>query len=287
MSPPRAPEAREVLRHRERFLDTGSTASIEVYPGLYILSGHPFLYHDKTRTLLLADIHLGYEEAVAEEGVYLPRAQLEYFKREIGSVVDEVSIERVVVIGDLKHRFDRLSRQEKTEITEAVEYLRSRGVQEIVLVRGNHDNYVSYLAERLGVRVVDYLLLDDILLIHGHTDPLQDQRIDISSVRVIVYGHEHPSIVLRDRLGKIGKLPVFLEIPLSIGGAGRVRGIVLPATGFYQLGSPVSLDPEKYLSPITKRYGDINMMRPYILSREEGIVLEMPPLYMMTDFIEV
>jgi len=261
------------------------TRLINIYKHLYIISGYPYVYHEKMKMLLLADLHLGYEEAMAEEGVYLPKAQLTYFKKEFDEIYEKIDIEKLVIIGDLKHRFDKLSRQERSEISETIDHLKKKGISEIILVRGNHDNYVSPLLKKYDVKIIDYMIIDDMLLIHGHVDPLTYSDLSLDNINMIIYGHEHPSIVLRDRLGKIAKLPVFLDIPLKIDKK-IVRGVILPAAGYYQLGSSITTDPEKYLSPITKKYGDINMMRPYAVLRGEGL-LEMPPIYMMLDFIEI
>lgn len=259
---------------------------LNIHRDLYIVPGYPFLYLGKDKVLVMADIHLGYEEAVAQEGVFLPRAQLSYLISELNSVFRGLDIESVIVVGDLKHRFDRISRQEREETEYLIKFLRDKRVRDIILVKGNHDNYVSVVTKKLGVEIREDLIFEDILFIHGHIDPFESANQDlVNKVNLVIYGHEHPSITLRDSLGRVGKLPIFLEMPLNVRDK-MIKALILPATGYYQLGSSITLDPSKYLSPITQRYGLIKEAKPYAILREES-VFEMPPLELMSDYLDL
>jgi len=259
---------------------------VKIHRDLYIVSGYPYLYLEKLKTLILADIHLGYEEAIAQEGIFLPRAQLSHIKLEFNYVLRKLDVESIIVVGDLKHRFDKLSRQEREEIEALVSFLREKNIKNILLIKGNHDNYVSLVARKLGVEIRDNLLINDILLVHGHTDPFETEfRDNLSSINLVIYGHEHPSIVLRDSLGRVGKLPIFLETPLRMWGK-SIKAFILPASGYYQLGSSITLDPRRYLSPITQRYGLVEEAKPYAILREESI-FEMPPLKLIIEYLDL
>jgi hypothetical protein len=52
------------------------------------------------------------------------------------------------------------------------------------------------------------------------------------------------------------------------------------------MGSAITLDPSKYLSPITQRYGLIEEAKPYAILREESI-FEMPPLKLIVEYIDL
>ncbi|MGC9147878.1 MAG: metallophosphoesterase [Sulfolobales archaeon] len=259
---------------------------IKIYKDLHIVSGYPYLYLEKSRSLILADIHLGYEEAVAQEGIFLPRAQLLHLRLELNSVLKELDTESIIIVGDLKHRFDKLSKQEREEIEALVNFLKEKNIKNIKLIRGNHDNYISLITRKLGVELFDSLVVDNILLVHGHVDPFETGTEEYQkNIDLVIYGHEHPSIVLRDSLGRVGKLPIFLEMPLKLRDRG-IKAIILPATGYYQLGSSITFDPNKYLSPITQRYGLIEEAKPYAILREESI-FEMPPLKLIIEYIDL
>ncbi|NJE60763.1 metallophosphoesterase [Thermococcus sp. 21S7] len=149
------------------------------------------------RALIIADLHLGYEVSMAREGFYLPRVFTEVVGR-LKSLLERERPKTLVVDGDLKHSFvpEWREREELRAFVEEVGPL----VDELILVRGNHDVGTLWLRE-LGVEVVDELELGHWKLVHGH------KLVD--GERFII-GHEHPAIRLRDEVGALLKVPVFL-----------------------------------------------------------------------------
>ncbi len=256
---------------------------MEIHPGLELVVDTPFAYLRGSRALVIADAHLGFEEAMGEAGLYLPRGQLKQLIQDLGAAFNMLDISQVIIAGDLKHRFEKLGVQEKKEIEEILSFFKKKS-SNVVFIRGNHDNYASIVTSRFGVEPRPYYKVGAFLIIHGHQGLGEAISEDLlRDVEVIIYGHEHPSISIRDRLGKIAKFPCFLEIPLRIGD--RVfRGLVMPASGSYQAGSPVTTIRSNYLSPITRAYGDIGNAKPYILARGDGI-FELPALGYIQDLI--
>jgi len=149
------------------------------------------------RNLVIADLHLGYEIAMAREGFYLPRV----FHEVVGTLkalIERERPRRLIVNGDLKHSFIPEWR-ERAELRAFFEEI-SPLVGEIVLVRGNHDVGTLWLRE-LGVEVVDELEVKNWKLVHGHK-VVEGERF--------IIGHEHPAIRLRDEVGATVKVPAFL-----------------------------------------------------------------------------
>jgi len=235
---------------------------------LRLLGRSPALVHELSSSLVISDVHLGYEDSMASQGVYLPRLQL----RRAKLIIDEASklgLRRIVVNGDLKHVFEKLTKGEKVEIAEFVRYAISKGFKDIVLVRGNHDTFVSQILRDFGVEVVeDYLDLGNgVLLTHGH------KVVEgIRSGATVIIGHEHPSLEINMAGAKV-KLQVLLRAPLKSGG----ELVVLPAVSLYQTGTSVTPSPDTYLSPITKELAVLEEAVPVIVDREIGVV-ELPPL---------
>lgn len=149
------------------------------------------------RTLVVADLHLGYEFAMAKEGFYLPRVFHEVVG-DLKSLIEREKPKRLVIDGDLKHSFIPEWRERKElrvfaeEITPAVD--------EVILVRGNHDVGTLWLRE-LGIEIVEEFEVGDWKLVHGHK-LVEGERF--------IIGHEHPAIRLRDEVGALIKIPVFL-----------------------------------------------------------------------------
>jgi putative SbcD/Mre11-related phosphoesterase len=225
------------------------------FRGIDIVVGTPFIYLEESSTLIMADLHLGFEEAASRGlhyslrktsgyyAIFLPRVQLKRALEMLKRVLEGIKVKRVVINGDLKHAFDRLLKQEREETIELVKFLRERGVEEILVIRGNHDNFIKPVLRKLDVGFVNSLstIVEGrrLLVTHGH------EEVDISGHDVVIIGHEHPSL----RCFEVYRLPCFLKIPL---GEERIL-IVMPATGPYHPGVLVNPNPEEYLSPLIRR----------------------------------
>jgi len=241
----------------------------EIGDGFSIVAGYPGLFLTKHDSLVIADVHLGFESSISESGIYVPRRQLAKTLETLDEMIKTTKPARVIINGDLKHDFSRLLRQEREEIVKLIDFLRSKGVSEIIVIRGNHDNYVSLVLKDLGVNLVDKLIIDKIMITHGH-ELFDPKKYD---VKTIIIGHEHPSISLRDELGIAYKFQCFLKGKLIT----NHEIVVLAHMSLYASGNPVTLDRESYLSPIVKKYSLIEYFKPYIVDKEVG-VLELPML---------
>ncbi|MCS7099815.1 MAG: hypothetical protein NZ925_05695, partial [Sulfolobales archaeon] len=152
-------------------------------------------------------------------------------------------------------------------------------VRDVVVVRGNHDNFLPTMRRWFEFEIVDSYLLPPFLVVHGHK-PLKEELLS-QSWKYLIMGHEHPSIALRDSIGFIGKFPCFL-----VGNIGNYekKVVVLPAVGVYQTGSRVTLRRETYLSPIIRDRVEIETLKPVIAAPDVG-VLEFPTLRELQDLM--
>ncbi|UXD21697.1 phosphoesterase [Ignicoccus pacificus DSM 13166] len=239
--------------------------ALEILPGLLATPFGGLVYKGH---VIIADLHLGFEEEMSRKGVYLPPAQL---KKALEVLKLSLKISnKVIIAGDLKHLFSKLGRMEQRDVLRFLDAAEEMGA-ELILVRGNHDNFVRHLLQERGFDVVNELDIGEIKVVHGHED--------VEPGEITVMGHEHPSLALRDPIGATAKFPCFLKVP-------HERGylVVLPAVGLYQTGTNVSLIKESYLSPIIKKYAKLEEAVPYVADEELGVV-EFPPLGMMTDVL--
>ncbi len=149
------------------------------------------LHIKKQKVVVLADLHLGYEEALKYQGVLVPRFLLKELMKRIIPVLERLQPEKVVINGDFKHEFGRVLQQEWRDTIRCIDML-SRHCKEIIIVKGNHDVFLGTIASRRNVRVEKEVWVEDILIAHG--DVLPDKKV---KPRMIVIGHEHPAIVLR------------------------------------------------------------------------------------------
>ncbi len=254
--------------------------SVELISGIEVVNNLPLVYVRRYKALILADTHIGYEEDMAEKGIFIPSFQLRNVMEVINEALNSVNVEKVIIAGDLKHKFDSLGRQERRELSKLLAELLAR-VNELIVVRGNHDNFLPLLQKKFNFKIVNEYILGNILIIHGHKE-LETHITNVGDKwNILIMGHEHPSITLRDELGIVGKFPCFLM--------GKLRNsdksiLVLPAVGAYQTGSKVTLSSDTYLSPIIRNDVNIEEIRPVIVDREVG-VMELPPLKYLFDLI--
>jgi hypothetical protein len=156
------------------------------------------LWLKKSRTLIIGDIHIGYEEALNKQGILVPRSQFKETEKEIKELL-ELKPETIVINGDLKHEFKEISEQEWRETLAIIDLMSS---SQVVLVKGNHDNILEPIAKKRGLKIVDKYETDGSCIAHG-------DRIIETSMKTLIIGHEHAAISLQEGM-KIEKYKCFL-----------------------------------------------------------------------------
>lgn len=240
-----------------------SPLALAAEKGVVLEEGLPAVYVEHADAVVIADVHLGYEEEMAGVGVFLPRAQLRRALELLESLATRHRGARLVIAGDLKHSFSRLLRQERLEVPRLLQRAQELGFREVIVVRGNHDNFVSHIVKAAGAEFLeDHLDLGKgVVVAHGHRDPQ-------TSYELLLMGHEHPAIQVSMAGGR-AKFPVFLAVPLEDGS----EALVLPPAGAYQVGNVVSTIRENYLSPIIKEKGVVEEAVPVIVDEAGNMVL--------------
>ena len=193
------------------------------------------IYLPDESMVVLSDLHIGFEEVMAQKGLILPKLQKNRILNILEKNFDKFSPSKILIDGDFKHEFSKNVRQEWREITEIIEFIKSRS--ELIVVRGNHDNYLKNILARYSITLHNYYRTKDFTFIHG------DKKMDWKGT--VIIGHEHPSIKIRDSVGGLLNLPVFLH--------GK-NIIVLPSPSVYSSGSDIL--GNEIISPVLS---DFNM----------------------------
>lgn len=232
---------------------------MKILPGMEIID--LALYFDST--LIIADVHIGYEEALNRQGVLVPRLQSEdIIKRmeKIFAILKNEKIEKIVVNGDLKHEFGTISEQEWRNTLKFLDLL-AKHCNEIILVKGNHDTILGPIAKKRNVKVLDYVITESIayksnngknplkklkkssktLITHGDKVPKEA----LKEISTIIIGHEHPAVSLKEG-ARVEQVKCFLK--------GKYKGktlIVQPS--FNTIVEGTDLLRDKILSPFLKQ----------------------------------
>ncbi|MCW1300897.1 MAG: metallophosphoesterase [Candidatus Nanoarchaeia archaeon] len=215
---------------------------MELFPGMRIINSFPALYIEPLDLLVISDLHLGFEGIMSEQGVFLPKVQFTKLIEIIGKVLQEVEAENLLINGDLKHEFSETTYHEFKEVGDFLTFAKER-FKRVIVIKGNHDNFIIYVTKRYGAELYDELNLRGFYFLHGHK-PIDWKR----KFNCLIIGHEHPSIVLFDEIGGKEKVKCFLY--------GEVMGkklIVMPAMSYFAYGTDINLIPRsELLSPILK-----------------------------------
>lgn len=146
--------------------------------------------------ILLADPHIGYEEALNKQGILVPRFQLGEELAKLRQLAKLTKIkgkfELAIINGDIKHEFGKS--QEWKDMLRFLDAL-SKLAGRVILVRGNHDTILGPIAARKGIELVDHLSIDDVYVTHGHKLPRG--RLP-AKVKTVLIGHVHPALALRE-----------------------------------------------------------------------------------------
>ena len=211
------------------------------------------------KILVIGDLHLGYEESLNRGGVFVGRKMFEEMILQMGEIFAKTGrVDLIVLLGDVKHDFSGVLRQEWNDVLGLIDYLEEglREGGEIIIARGNHDNYlknivnfgnkakhlseipvignseetkrIAYIAFKRGVRVEDYFVFGKYCFLHGDRD---FSGAGAAGIKCWVIGHAHPAVKLSDGV-KVESYKCFL--------VGRFRGrevVIVPSFFEYSAGS--------------------------------------------------
>lgn len=224
---------------------------MKIFSEIEILEPYPAVYIPSIDSIVIAELHLGYEAAMAEQGLFLPKVQLKTEQKMLERMLETQKAKRVIVNGDFKHEFTRGGYRENMEIEDMLDFLGER-FEEVTLVKGNHDNFLIYPARRYGAELFEELEVGSYYFHHGHRVPRNFEEIAAEN---IVIAHEHPALAIYDEIGAKEKMPCFLF--------GKTRDdrdlLVLPAFSPLSQGSEVNILPVgELLSPLLKKFVDVD-----------------------------
>jgi len=163
-------------------------------------------------------------------------------------------LDKIIILGDLKHEFGLISQQEWNEVTNLLSFL-NENCKEIILLKGNHDNILGPIAKWKNLKLQNSLFLEKekILFLQGDK-VLVDKKF--SSAKTIVIGHEHPAVTLKEGI-KTEKFKCFLK-----GKYGKKNLIVIPS--FISSAEGTDVLTEKPLSPFLHQ--DLSEFKVWIIA---------------------
>lgn len=159
---------------------------IEVGPDVRV-TGDGAAWLPREATLVVADLHVGYEIAAQRRGGYLPPvASGAELGRQLVTAASSVGATRLVIAGDLRHSTRDMDARELAELRALADAVRARLRLDLVL--GNHDRGGAMIGE-----AVRSLRVGEVDIVH--------EPPSVAPARWTICGHLHPRVTLRDETG--------------------------------------------------------------------------------------
>jgi putative SbcD/Mre11-related phosphoesterase len=150
----------------------------------------------KTKTLVIADPHLGWEMALQAKGIHVP-SQTQKLLKKLTVLLSTYKPDTLLILGDIKYSVVMTETGEWHDIPEFFTELK-RYISDIRIVRGNHDaNLEPLLPENIKLLPATGTIIGDVGLFHGHKWPSPA----LLKCKTLIMGHLHPVVVFRDLAG--------------------------------------------------------------------------------------
>jgi putative SbcD/Mre11-related phosphoesterase len=171
----------------------------------------------KKRYMVISDLHIGFESYIYNRGItFDEEIFFEEIIRELSDLIKSNRVDAVVLLGDLKSTVGSISKQEWHIIPQFLKLLSE--ITDIYFVPGNHDSNIRFLMpENINITSSKGMVLDDTLLVHGHTIP----TIARSYVKKIVMGHIHPVFLRHNSVINGQRVWIYLKI---------IKEVIFPRT---------------------------------------------------------
>jgi uncharacterized protein len=162
----------------------------------------------KRRYMVISDLHIGFESRISTRGINIDEETFfDEIIKELSDLIKSNKIDAVILLGDLKSTIGSITKQEWQKIPLFFRLLSE--VTDIYLVPGNHDSNIRFLTEdNISIMGSKGMVLDDILLVHGHTMPTMAKE----NIKKIVMGHIHPVFLRHNSVVNGQPVWVYLKI---------------------------------------------------------------------------
>lgn len=156
------------------------------------------------RTVFIADVHIGKAAVFRARGLPVPQGTTSATLARLSRVIERTQAQQLVVLGDFLH-----ARESQASGTmQALHTWRKRHSDVgCLVIQGNHDRHAGALDSSLGiVTQSEPFWTPGLIGVHEAHEALQE--IGDTANALILAGHEHPVVSLRDRLDQL-RLPCY------------------------------------------------------------------------------
>jgi len=163
--------------------------------GIQPLVDEPALLLKEKKLLVIADLHIGMEKELRENGLQVP-SQTTIMEQRLILILTTHAVNDIIFLGDIKHTIPSSTNEERTDVKKFLNTIQSYCTLHIV--PGNHDGNIDRLCSpAIQLHPSDGFVFEEIGFAHGHRKP----SIEVMQCDQVIIGHSHPMVMLIDRLG--------------------------------------------------------------------------------------
>ena len=217
-----------------------------------IIPRYPALMIEGTKkSLVITDLHLGFENNLSLNNVFLGKNKtVAEITKEIEKIIKKTKPDSLVLLGDIKSGIKSITKTEWETVPTFFE--RINNLIDTILVPGNHDANIEKLIPN-GITLASSkgIIIDDILLTHGHTMPSEN----FSQINTIVMGHIHPVFFQKESLINGERVWVSIKCKkqkIFHSKSGELEVIILPSFNRYFYATQKKFY-KKSISPIIEK----------------------------------
>ncbi|MBN2065468.1 MAG: metallophosphoesterase [Candidatus Thermoplasmatota archaeon] len=175
------------------------------HSSLHPIPNEPALLAEDTSILVIADLHIGIEQTLQEQGIHTA-SQTDLLTKRVLALCKIYKPKELVLLGDIKHAIPSTTVQERRDVKAFFQAIQNYST--IHLIPGNHDGNIRWLTpDSITVHPSDGVCIDGIGFAHGHRWPNKK----IMECTHLVCAHTHPTIMFTDRLGHKTFEPCWLK----------------------------------------------------------------------------
>ena len=201
-----------------------ATQALDVDGQRLVLLPERAAWHAASRTLFIADLHLGKSATFRARGLPVPAGTTRDNLQRLGALVHQHAATRIVFLGDLLHARHA---QQAGAIAPVLAWRAAHASLRCVLVRGNHDAHAGDPPRSLGFEVVD-----EPWPVAGAPGLVACHHPQAAAGATVLAGHWHPAVTLRGPARDHQRLACFCLTD---------QVLVLPAFGAFTGSSPHAL----------------------------------------------
>lgn len=203
---------------------------IEINSQHFVMLPQKALWWRETRTLILADLHLGKITHFRKEGIALPTSAYKENFHKLDELIRIHSPARLLFLGDLFHHTYNVEWEYFTT------WRNSYPTIEMLVVLGNHDILPQEMYDKCNICVHDLFQEETFLFAH--------HPVKVSGEDAFRFcGHVHPVHSLTSRAKQSLRLPCFVLEPYQM---------ILPSFGVFTGGYNMRIVPERKMYVIAE-----------------------------------